>query len=134
MRILVTGSRDWLNPFVISYAIEEVLWPYFNLPLPSGVDGDKSPVIGHGACPTGADYFANMYAEWKGYEVEKYPAEWKIFGKAAGPIRNQVMVDSGADVVLAFKNPDSRGTQDCINRAKKAGLKVIEYNPQGEYK
>lgn len=42
---------------------------------------------------------------------------------AAGPIRNQHMLDIGKpDVVLAF--PGGRGTEDMIRRAEKAGVPV----------
>lgn len=40
------------------------------------------------------------------------------------------MVDLGADLCLAFPLPDSRGTKDCMARAKKAGIKVISMGPE----
>lgn len=43
----------------------------------------------------------------------------------AGLYRNQEMVDLGADVVLAFQRNGSRGTQDCMDRARRAGLTVV---------
>jgi hypothetical protein len=36
------------------------------------------------------------------------------------------MVDLGADLCLAFPMPRSRGTWDCVRRAKKAGIVVRE--------
>jgi hypothetical protein len=46
-------------------------------------------------------------------------------GKAAGPIRNQRMIDEGKpDLVIAF--PGGRGTADMVSRAKKAGIPVQE--------
>lgn len=43
----------------------------------------------------------------------------------AGLVRNQLMVDLGADICLAFPLPGSRGTWDCMGRAEAAGIKVI---------
>jgi len=60
--------------------------------------------------------------------VEVHDANWQKHGNAAGPIRNQEMVDLGADVVFAFPLGESRGTNDCIQRAVKANIPVMVYN------
>jgi len=70
---------------------------------------------------------AGTIATEYGFDVEVYAAEWYRFGKAAGPIRNQQMLDEGKpDLVVAFHNnlSRSRGTRDMINRAKKALIPV----------
>lgn len=47
------------------------------------------------------------------------PADWLKHGKAAGPIRNQKMIDDFLPHrVVAFLHPDSRGTVDTIERVK----------------
>lgn len=67
-----------------------------------------------------------------------FPAKWKEFGRAAGPIRNQQMLDEGKpELVLAFHDDleNSKGTKDMVGRAMKADLPVILYThkkPQGE--
>lgn len=80
----------------------------------------------HGDCPTGADFYAREFCE-RHPEVteERYPALWDKYGKAAGPIRNGTMCNLGADVCLAFPREGSRGTIDCIQRAKTVGIPVI---------
>lgn len=123
-RILVTGSRDWDRPDVIGEALIELVNWY-------PIDWDDTIIV-HGDCPTGADHAAELFGRRYGIATERHPADWKKYGRAAGPYRNQKMVDLGADIVLAFKNPGSRGTQDCINRALKAGLEVKIY--EGEVK
>ena len=46
------------------------------------------------------------------------------YGKAAGPIRNQQMLDEGKpDVVIAF--PGASGTADMINRAGLTNVPVV---------
>lgn len=57
------------------------------------------------------------------YEV--FRADWDKHGKAAGPIRNQEMLDNGkADALVAFWDGKSPGTKDMIRRAKRKGIKV----------
>jgi hypothetical protein len=52
------------------------------------------------------------------------PADWEKWGTAAGPKRNQMMLDQKPDIVLAF--PGGRGTADMIARAEQAGVEVIK--------
>lgn len=40
------------------------------------------------------------------------------------------MVDLGADVCLAFMNPGSKGTKNCVDKAIKAGIEVKLFYPQ----
>lgn len=110
-RILVTGSRDWTD----REKVEEYLY------LLSGEEGN---VLVHGACPTGADRIADELTYAQPWTVERHPADWTL-GKAAGPLRNQAMVDLGADVCIAFLLPGSRGTVDCAARAEAAGIRVV---------
>lgn len=118
-RILITGSRDWADRDRLENAIIDLHnWHPFQW---------EDVVIVHGDCPTGADAMAEYFATATAIKTERHPADWKKYGRAAGPKRNQQMVDLGAEVVLAFRNPGSRGTQDCINRAIKAGLNVKVY-------
>lgn len=60
-----------------------------------------------------------------------FPADWDRYGKAAGPRRNQQMLDEmlthpGPKRVIAFyRGPHSRGTEDMIRRARAAGIETI---------
>lgn len=72
-----------------------------------------------GGC-SGADTFAKEWADAGDVPSEIYKADWAL-GPAAGPLRNQQMLDDGKpDFVLAF--PGGRGTADMIDRAKAAGV------------
>src|SRR6267142_4007175 len=114
MRVLVCGDRYWLN----SKVIEDQLRRF------TGSKPDAHVIHG---CANGADTIGGNIAFRMGFEVHEFPAQWKVYGLAAGPIRNQRMLDEGRpDLVLAFHNDiaNSKGTKDMIKRARKAGIPV----------
>lgn len=118
-RVLVTGSRN-LNqshrPNIFG-----------DLRAQANIAGglDKLIVV-HGDCPTGADALAHEFCEFfPDVTEERYPAEWKIYGKAAGPVRNSVMLATKPDVVLAYPRGESPGTTDCFTKARAANIPVI---------
>lgn len=118
MRILVTGSRNWTDADAVYRAL-------FEARMRARIG--EPVVIVHGHCPTGADRFADQWATQcvdPDVTVERHPADWAGRGKAAGPARNQRMVDAGADVCLAFPLPGSRGTWHCVQAAERAGIPV----------
>jgi len=74
----------------------------------------------------GADRLARMWCQSRNVRYDSYPADWRAHGKAAGPIRNQQMIDEGRPTkVFAF--PGGRGTADMVRRAKAAGLPVYHF-------
>ena len=71
----------------------------------------------------GADKLAETWANESQLPCVRHPAEWTTYGKSAGPIRNQAMLDMWQpDIVLAF--PGGRGTADMVERAGKQGFDV----------
>ena len=67
-----------------------------------------------------------------GFEVEDYPANWNLHGRAAGPIRNKQMLDEGKpDIVYAFHPniSESKGTKDMVRQAKNRGIETIVIVP-----
>jgi hypothetical protein len=118
-RVLVTGSRHWRDATVIEDALDDAI-----LSRPASAQ----MVVVHGDCATGADRIADEWARAAAttcpIRVERHPADWRTHGKAAGPIRNKTMVAAGADLVLAFLLPNSRGTAHTIALADAAGIPV----------
>lgn len=109
-RILVCGGRDFDDFFTLDMVMEAYL--------------EEVPHIIHGGAK-GADSLAGDWAYMNVLPCTVYPAQWNRHGKAAGPIRNQQMLDEGKpDLVVAF--PGGRGTADMIRRARKAGVDVYE--------
>jgi YspA, cpYpsA-related SLOG family len=119
-RVLVTGSRDWEDVRALRRALNDVLT---QLPSPS------VPVtVVHGDCPNGADRQASVWVRdaqrgplWTVTE-EKHPANWQLNGKRAGFIRNQLMVNLGADLCVAFIRNSSRGASNTAGLAEAAGI------------
>lgn len=115
MRVLVCGGRNYSNTQHV-YATLDMLHAQHRI----------SVIIEGGA--TGADTRANKWANERGLACESYHADWINNGMAAGPIRNQRMIDEGKpDLCVAF--PGGRGTADMVSRAKRAGVRVIEVEP-----
>lgn len=116
-RVLVTGSRDWLY------------WPTIQLALADAARraGSRPVTLVHGACPRGADFIADCVARAWGWQIERHPAEWERFGKAAGFIRNRAMVEAGADECLAFIKNQSRGASHTADLAKASGISTTRY-------
>ncbi len=82
-----------------------------------------SKVIHGGA--KGADSLAKEWAETHDIPQVGIPADWERYGKSAGPIRNQQMLDIyKPDLVIAF--PGGRGTADMIKRAREANVIVLK--------
>lgn len=112
MKVLVTGGRD----FDDAVTLESWL---------GGIHKDhKISLLIEGNCPTGADKMARKFAAKYGIQGMSVAADWATHGKAAGPIRNQQMLDeTKPDVVVVFKG--GKGTADMKRRAIRAGVRVI---------
>lgn len=109
MRVLICGGRDLVDRSEIVHLINDL---------------SPDDIVITGAAP-GADTIAIHLASSRGLATFAFPADWRRHGKAAGPLRNQRMLDEGKpDVVYAFPTANSRGTWDMVDRARKAGLTV----------
>lgn len=109
--MIVCGGRDYADRGRVAEALYEI----------AQVRSRDDAVIVHGDA-RGADTLAATIGTAWGLRHEAHPANWAKHGKAAGPIRNQEMIDAGADIVLAF--PGGAGTADCVRRARAAGIPV----------
>ena len=122
MRVLICGDRNWNDIDRVREVVKEMHGKSF-------ID-----VVIEGEAP-GADTHGAIIANELGIPVEKYPADWKKYGRAAGPIRNKKMLDDGkSDIVLAFHNHllHSKGTKNMCTIAKKAGVRVLVAHSQGQ--
>lgn len=108
MKVLVCGGRRYRD-FTRAWAVLDALNP-------------KPTLIIHGDA-SGADQLADKWAQLRQVAVRRYPADWTELGRAAGPIRNQEMLETEKpDLLVAF--PGGPGTADMVSRAKEAGVPV----------
>ena len=108
MKVLICGDRDWTDSARIAYMLDRY---HHQVSIRQVIEG----------AARGADQMAGEIASGMGIPVVEYPAQWGLYGKAAGNIRNQQMLDEGKpDFILAFHNDiqHSKGTKDMIARAK----------------
>ncbi len=110
---LICGGRDFANADVFKSAMGDLI----------RLRGVPRRIVQGGA--NGADQMAREWAKNFAMEVLTENADWQKHGRAAGPIRNQAMLDNHRpSFVVAF--PGGRGTADMIRRCRKAGVDVTE--------
>ncbi len=134
---VITGSRDWRgDPQIIRASLVSFWARHEGVPC----------CVYHGACPHGAsgrsvDMLADEFARELGWEVRAFPADWHRGGRrqhpdpAAGPERNSVMICAaafekarGLEVEAhGWPGPKSRGTYDCLRKAKQAGIHGVRH-------
>lgn len=111
--ILICGDKNWSN----YKSIEEFLTPL-----------DRNTIIVTGGS-RGADLIATELAKKLLFkQVLTFYAEWSIYGRAAGPIRNRKMFnETQPNLVVAFHNnlDNSKGTKDMVNYAKSKQCNVL---------
>lgn len=112
--IIVCGGRDYNDMRAVYAALDKM-----------AAKSEISMIIQGGA--DGADKMAFAWAFQRCIPCLSVPADWGLHGKAAGPIRNQKMIDMVVDGVVAF--PGGSGTADLVARATAAGVKV--WQPYG---
>lgn len=71
----------------------------------------------------GADLHGEAWGKENKIPVFRYPAQWGLHGKSAGPKRNALMAQN-ADALIAIWDGASKGTADMISQAQAAGLRV----------
>lgn len=116
-RVVIAGCRDYNN--------YEEAKAYIDFCL-SNIRKENNIVIISGGA-SGADAIGERYAEENGFKIEKYHADWKTYGKSAGPKRNKQMAEV-CDYVICFWNEKSKGTKSMIDYAKRCGkpIKILK--------
>ncbi len=109
MKLIIAGGRDYspkrehislLRSYLVAREVTEIL---------SG-------------CANGADLVGELVAGFEGIPTNKFPANWKLHGKSAGPIRNAEMAKIG-DALFAF--PGGSGTADMVKKMQELNKPVF---------
>lgn len=111
-RIIVAGCRDFDDYEYLKESLDAIRTDFIDIEI----------VSGHAS---GTDSLAEEYARRVGIELRIFPADWKRYGRAAGPIRNKQMLEyimEGNPLVVAFWDGKSSGTKNMIELARKADV------------
>ena len=113
LTIVVTGTRRPTSEDRIRQALDNVL------------QRANAPVkLVHGNEP-GVEAVAEEWAEENAIESDVYPANWEEEGRTAGTDRNyRMMREAQPDMVLAFPEGNTPGTQQIIKLAQTEGIPV----------
>lgn len=131
--VLVCGGRNFGDPTLakkdekikkeyefIMHTLDKLMHQYSD---DDGMSYKNLKIIAGAA--RGVDSAAIDWAIITWTDYKEYPAQWALFGKAAGHIRNQQMLTEGQpDLVIAF--PGGTGTANMVEIAEKAKVKVIK--------
>jgi hypothetical protein len=123
MKFIVCGGRDYQDRSAVFDALDK-------LHMKVGIT-----LIIHGACCekgkptvlTGADRWAQEWAQEREVPYFGVPAEWRVSSNSAGPRRNGKMAALNPNGVVAFPRANGEigaGTQNMIDQAIKADIKV----------
>ena len=115
---LVCGGRDFSDQKFMNAELRKLVHKH-----------GKPSLVVHGAA-RGADRMAGKWAEFHKIPIQAVAANWIRDGKAAGPIRNQLMLDT-FEVYLVVAFPGGRGTADKMRRAKLELIEVIDIANDG---
>lgn len=116
MRVIVAGKRDFFDTDIVYKELEAVFKEI----------GMPDMVIEGGAA--GVDTIARQWAEEHHIPLTEIPADWKLYGRSAGPVRNGWMAECACEDpdahLVAFWDGRSRGTGNMIRVAKQRGIKI----------
>jgi len=117
-KVIVAGGRKFNNYNLLKDKLDHYL---------SQKKENEEIVIISGTA-NGADKLGERYANEKGYQIIRFPANWDEFGKSAGYIRNTKMANI-ANACVVFWDGISPGSKHMIDIAKNKNLllRVVNY-------
>ena len=110
--IIVCGGRDYHDQALVTEVLDRL---HAERPIDWLRQGGA----------TGADQLAHQWARSHHVNVETHNADWKSYGKRAGPLRNAQMLSDEPRPSLVVAFPGGRGTDDMCRQAKAAGVSVL---------
>lgn len=116
-RVIIAGGRDFQDYALLQREMDRLL------------SNTKDEIVVVSGKARGADTLGERYAHERGYTVREFPANWELYGKVAGYIRNEEMAQN-ADALVAFWDGASRGTKNMIGLALRYRLnvRVVRYD------
>lgn len=121
LKVIIAGSRSFDDYDTLEEVCKEILAEYW--------DHRNIVIISGGAA--GADYQGEVFAYQNQLSLSTFKAQWKQYGKVAGHLRNEVMAKE-ADMLIAFWDGASKGTENMIKLARKHNLEYYVHMIKGE--
>lgn len=112
--VAIVGYREYNDFEQMSKILDKVLSNYLVIKIHTG------------DC-RGTDTMVSRYAKNKNIECQIFNADWNTYGKHAGPKRNERLIEY-VNLVIAFMNPQSKGTLNTVNLAKQKDIETIIYD------
>lgn len=120
-RVLVCGGRRFTDGDALFEILDRIDRRRRIALIIEGGQRTRDPTTGE--LIGGADYWACRWSYARARPGMRFDADWRGLGRAAGPIRNQRMIDEGKpDLVVAF--PGGDGTADMKRKARAAGIPI----------
>ena len=116
MRTIIAGSRDCTDERHLVEALMSCGW---------------TPTVVISGAARGADSLGEAWAKQTNTRCERFPADWALYGKRAGYLRNEQMA-AKAEALIALWDGKSKGTKHMIEAAQRKGLRVYVYLVIGE--
>lgn len=136
--VVITGGRSYPNELrrVVEASLNARYARYGNFTLIHGACGWTLGVNNVIDQMTGADRYADDWAQTApGVDLRRRPADWDRYDKQAGPRRNEAMVLEALELAspeqihgLAFPEPRSRGTWNCVRHMEDHGIHVDKWD------
>jgi len=108
MKTIIAGGRTLVDPSLVEGAMATCPWT-------------PTEIVSGGA--SGVDGLGEAWATSNNIPIQRFPAQWKKHGRAAGPIRNREMAEY-AEALVAIWDGKSKGTKSMIGEARKRDLVV----------
>lgn len=120
IRLLIAGSRIFDDYDSLEIECKELL-----LSLNAIKPSDICVISG---TAKGADKLGERFAKKYGFHIERFPANWDLYGKSAGHIRNRQMAFV-ANHALIFWDGQSKGTGGMIELCKEQNInfKIVNF-------
>lgn len=116
IRLVVAGSRTFKDRNLHNRVLADILtqWSKDDVELVSGMAKE------------GPDDMVVDYAREQGYPLKEFPANWDMFGKKAGMVRNADMAKYSTHL-LTFWDGESHGTANMMEQGQRYGLTRWHY-------
>lgn len=116
MRTLVYKSREFNNYEILEEILDRYEGKYAITEI---IEGEAR----------GDNTLLRIYGEHRGIPVRSFSADWNLYGKRAGDIRNAALLaEEKPEWVIVLRRPESLATENMIKQARKAGVPVNVYD------